>query len=297
MVNWSNYSRRAAQSIKCSTAFAPLLSLLLLIGLLSGCQSEPVLYKKTIPQTDHSKISEQLVGGHQFHYQGTPSETLLMEEAMRYDPSNPVPHRELGAPTVKRGMAKDFYRHYQNAVDRDPVEWQGWRGYLYLYFYRDYERALADFQALDTLTPDFVDYPQATSVLFMSALCYLQMGQYEHAISYFDDHIEEELKTVEESYIGTETFLFKGIAQFKQEQWEVAKSTFESGLRNADGKSADLWFWLSQTQVKLGDQMAAKAAIQEAKAQFQLGYFHDRPYVEEFFQTYWEQLLDWEQAL
>lgn len=280
MVNWSNY----------------FLSLFILL-LLGSCQPKPALYEKEIAEADYPALSEQLMGGRHFYYQGAVGHTLVMQEAMRYDPSSPIPHRELGAPTVKRGMAKDFYRHYQNAVTRDPVEWQGWRGYLYLYFYRDYERALADFQALDTLTPNFVDYPQATSVLFMSGICYLQMGQYEEAIRFFDLHIAEELKTVEESYIGTETFLFKGIARAKLEDWAGAKATFERGLRNAEGKSADLWFWLSQAAAELGDTTQAREALENALLQFDQGYYHDRPYVEEFYQTYREQLVEFGKGL
>lgn len=268
-------------------------SLALLTLLLQSCQPKPVLYQKNIPEASRKALSRQLVSGHQFHYQGTVSETLLMQEALLYDSTNAVPYRELAAPAVKRGLTKDFYRYYQGAVRHDPIEWQGWRGYLYLYFYHDYERALADFQALDALTPNFVDYPQSTSILFMSGICYLQLEDYDQAILFFDRHINEELKTVEEAYIGTETFLFKGIAQYKQKDWAAAKATFERGLRNADGKSADLWFWLSRTEAELGNPEAAKTAVANAQLQFDRGYYHDRTYVDEFYQTYREQLEDW----
>lgn len=278
MVNWSNYFP----------------SLAVLLGLaLTACQQQPPLYKKPIPDARRPELSRQLLNGCRFHYQGTVGETLLLQEALRYGPEEAAPYRELGAPAVKRGLAKDFYRHYAKAVAYDPVEWQGWRGYLYLYFYRDYERALIDFQTLDTLTPGFVDYPQSTSILFMSGICYLQMEQYGQAIDYFDRHIAEELKTVEEAYISTETFLFKGIAESRQLGWEAAKATFERGLRNADSKSADLWYWLSKAELQLGQRTAAKEAADSAQLQFERGYYHDRPYVEEFYQTYQAQLEEW----
>ncbi len=278
MVNWLNYFLSGA---------------VLLSLVLTACQPQPALYKKTIPEDRWPDLARQLLQGHRFHYQGTVAETLLLQEALQYGPEEATPYREFGAPAVKRGLAKDFYRHYAKAVAYDPVEWQGWRGYLYLYFYRDYERALADFQTLDALTPGFVDYPQSTSILFMSGICYLQMGQYEKAVDYFDQHIAEELKTVEEEYISTETFLFKGIAESRQSGWATAKATFERGLRNADGKNADLWYWLSKAELQLGQREAARAAAANAQLQFGRGYYHDRPYVEEFYQTYEAQLEAW----
>jgi tetratricopeptide (TPR) repeat protein len=272
MVNWWNYYLNGCVIV-------------LFIGL-SSCQKPPALYQKPIAEADKPLLAQQFINGLRFYYQGEVGEQILMEEALLYQPDNATVHRELGAPTVKRGMAQDFYRHYEAAVRHDAVNWQGWRGYLYLYFYRDYERALADFEALDTLTPDFVDYPQSTSVLFMSAICYLQLGQYDTAVDYFDRHIQEEVKTVEEAYIGTETFLFKGIAYAKKEAWAEAKSTFERGLRNADNKSADLWYWKAKAEQALGQETEAEQSLEQAKAWYQAGYFHDRPYVEEFYQLY-----------
>ncbi|HKK78843.1 MAG TPA: tetratricopeptide repeat protein [Phaeodactylibacter sp.] len=257
---------------------------------LTACQPQPHLYQKEISDSEKGILAEQLLNGLRFFYQGEVGEQLLMEEAISHQPQNATLYRELGAPAVKRGMAKDFYRYYEDAVRYDAVNWQGWRGYLYLYFYRDYERALADFQALDTLTPDFVDYPQATSVLFMSAICYLQLGQYDTAVAYFDRHIQEELRTVEEEYIDTETFLFKGIAYAKQGRWSEAAATFERGLRNADSKSADLWYWKAKAAAAQGNENTARLCIDAAKKWYDKGYFHDRPYVEEFYQLYRPQL-------
>ena len=38
------------------------------------------------------------------------------------------------------------------------------------YFYRDYKRALKDIEEYDALTPNFVDYPQWTSVNYMRGI-------------------------------------------------------------------------------------------------------------------------------
>jgi hypothetical protein len=65
------------------------------------------------------------------------------------------------------------------------VTWQGWRGYLKLFFYRDYESAIADFNATDTLTTGFTDYPQSMSVDYLRGLAYFQLGEEEKALDYY----------------------------------------------------------------------------------------------------------------
>lgn len=118
------------------------------------------------------------------------------------------------------------------------------------------------------------------------------MGQYEEVIWFFDQYIIEELKIVEESYIGIEIFLFKGIVWVKLEDWKGAKVIFECGLCNVEGKSVDLWFWLSQVVVELGDMIQAREVLENVLLQFDQGYYYDCFYVEEFFQIYWEQLVE-----
>lgn len=261
---------------------------LTIVGLVfSGCQRELPLYEKQFTTEEQDQLGKQFEEGYkQNFYQGSAQETFLIQEGLQFAPNKPEFWRELGAPTVKRGFAKDTYRLYGEVVRCDAVEWQGWRGYLYLYFYRDYERALADFNATDTLTPNFIDYPQATSVDFMRGICYLQLSRYDEAIRFFEGHIEEEVKSVGEDYIDTEVFLFKAIAEYKKQDLEAALATLNRGLKSSNQKSADLWYWVAKIQAQNQAYQQAGEAIQQAVQYYNMGYFHDRNYVEEFYQTY-----------
>ncbi|MEL7220836.1 MAG: hypothetical protein AAGJ93_05920, partial [Bacteroidota bacterium] len=159
----------------------------------SSCQrQEAVWYEKEFTSEEHKALSLNLLEGIGYYYQGSPASQMLLEEALAYDPNSAKIHREIGVPYLKRGIASAFPDYYGKAADLDPLGWTGWRGYLYLYFYRDYERAIADFNLTDTLTPNQVDYPQSISVDYMRGICYLMIDDYPSAIDYFDRHIAYE---------------------------------------------------------------------------------------------------------
>lgn len=256
-----------------------------------ACHEEPVLYKREYSEKEKIAISKQFMGGLSRYYQGSVPEQFLCEESVKLNPTYAEAHRELGIPYLKRGLPEKFELHYGNVVKYDAVEWQGWRGYIYLYFYRDYERALADFTAMETLTPNFVDYPQSTSVLFMSAICHLKLGNYDQAIELFDQHITEELRTSTEDFIDTRTYLFQGISYYEKGDREKAKASFERGLKNLN-ENADLWYWMAKMAIEDGDKRVASTALENAQTYFDEEYNNHRPYVEEFFQIHQADIDD-----
>ena len=263
------------------------LNLLPLLFLLScfACQQPTDLYKKTFSQAEKEQLATQFFEQCGNYYQGSVPEQFILEEAVTLAPQHVMANREIGVPYLKRGFAAEFEQYYQKVIDLDAKEWQGWRGYLYLYFYRDYERAIADFDATDTLTPNFVDYPQSTSVHFMRAICYLKLEQYDDALAYLDKHLTEELKTTTEDYIDCKTYLYQGIAHYHKGDLEQAKASFKRGTDNAP-YNADLWYWTAKLATEKNEKRQALAALEKGEAQYKKGYQNQRPYVEEFFQLY-----------
>jgi len=279
----------------CLSLFFMLLAFLLFS---TGCVTKEKLYKKEYSVAEKVKLGKQFLAGVSTYYpQGTPQETFLIKEGLYHNSKSADLWREFGAPCLKRGLAKKAYEYYGKAVELDPGNWQGWRGYLYLYFYRDYEKALLDFKATDILTPDFVDYPQSTSVYFMSAICYLQLDDYEEAIRFLDKHIKEELKSVEKKYLDPRVFLYKGIAYFKKGELAKASLVFKEGLENENEKNADLWFWLAKSESKQGNLSKALLALDNSEKQYLLGHFNERAYVEEFYQVYLAMIQDMRKEL
>lgn len=259
---------------------------LFLAFLFKSCDSQPELYKKEFTAEEKSKLPDQMFENLIRKYgQGSVSEVMVLREIEKIDPENATLWRELGIPYGKRGMAAGFYENYEKSIKYDPLQWQGYLGYMYLYFYRDYKRALTNFNALDTLTPNFVDYPQATSIHFMRAICHLQLEEYDQALSYWDKHFKEELKTLTYEYLDSKSFLFQGITYYKKGDYANAKEIFDLGLKYNEADS-DLLLWSAKTSLEIGNFKEATGTIEKADKAFKMGNFNQRPYVEEFYQTY-----------
>ena len=267
-----------------------LLPFLLLILFTSCGQQRQQWYKKSFTPEEQTTLAKTLADGIRNYDQGSPGSQLLLEEARALDPNNALVYREIGVPYLHRGIASAFPHYYSKAANLDPLGWTGWRGYLYLYFYHDYERALSDFNRLDTITPGVVDYPQSVSVDFMRGICYLQLGHYELAISYFDQHIEYETGITGFKYIDPETFLFRGIAYLSMGQPTAAIQSFETGLSLED-YNADLMYWLAKTHAQEGHTAQARNYLAQAQKAFAKKDYNRRRYVEEFYQLYETDLI------
>ena len=268
-----------------------LLNSFLRIGLLitiigsAACQEETVIYQRNFTAAEKKELAKRLKDGIGYYYQGSVAEQFLLKEALSFDSTNADIYREIGVPYLKRGIASEFNSYYGKSAEMDPLSWQGWRGYLYLFFYRDYERALADFDATDILTPNMVDYPQSLSVDYLRGICYLQLDQPDKALEYFDQHIQYESSTSGLEYVSPQTFLYKGITHLNKKEVAAAEAAFRQGLAN-NRENADLLYWLAKLKLQQSDKAEAFQLVGEAKRQFENGNYNFRAYVEEFYQIY-----------
>ncbi|WP_456867449.1 tetratricopeptide repeat protein [Galbibacter sp. BG1] len=165
------------------------------------------------------------------------------------------------------------------------------RGYLYLYFYRDYKKAIIDFNASDVLTPNFVDAPQGHSVNYWRGIAYIGLNDYEKALDFFTKHIGIELKTLTEDWIEPSAFLYLGIAQYELGQLEMAEVNFNKMLLYNKGLSADANYYLATVYKDKNEKQKALTYIKKAIANYEAGHFRSRHYVEEIRQVYMEQLI------
>jgi len=257
-----------------------------------SCQDQDdVLYKKSYTQEERLALSESLLNGAgtDLYYQGSVGERMIIHEGNSYNPSNAWGQRELGVPYLKRGFAAEAQEYYQKAVDYDAEEWLGYKAYCWLYFYRDYEKALAEIDRFDAFTPDVVDYPQSTSVNYMRGICYYHLGRFEEAVDMLSLHLAKEVEDVGHAYIDPMPYLSLGLAFVEMEDYEKADSLFTLGIKYNDS-TADLYYYKAQNLLRLNQSEDAKANLIQAQYWYDQGSKNLRPYVEEFFAIYQEDL-------
>ncbi|MDO6470852.1 tetratricopeptide repeat protein [Maribacter sp. 1_MG-2023] len=265
------------------------LSFLLLISLScknenlnEGSSEDSKLIAKDIWDTENSKH------GFNGSFQGTPKAMTLLDKIIALDSTNADALREISVPFLKRGIPLEWKARFDKAVKHDPATWVPWRGYLYLWFYRDYEKAIADFNASDSITP-YLDYPQGHSVYFWRGIAYLGAKDYDNSIAYWDKHITKETEDSGEDWVELEAFLYRGIAYYEAGNIEKANENFEKVIQYFTN-SADAKYYKAQLLLNKGNKKAAMNMIDDAIVDFNNGYYNNRGYVETLRQIYLEDL-------
>lgn len=266
------------------------------LGFLTSCASAPEFYHRSLNPAEKANYAYLLQQGIGRYYQGSSACQMLLEESSSLDSMSADVWRELGVPYLKRGFAAEFQYYYAHAVALDPAEWQGWRAYLYLYFYRDYERALIDLDATDILTPDFVDYPQSHSVDYMRGVCYYQLGKFEEALVYFNKHIEFEQENDRADFVQPVAYLFQIKTLEQLERKTEASKALEAAMTIHD-RNADLWYWAAVASFEKGDWENSASQLKTARELYDGYLFNHRPYVEEFFQLYKADFINLKQDI
>tara|TARA_R110002072_G_scaffold152494_12_gene302212 strand:+ start:4641 stop:5492 length:852 start_codon:yes stop_codon:yes gene_type:complete len=225
-------------------------------------------------------------------HQGTPKAMTLLDEILELDSTNAEAWRERSIPYLKRGYPHEWFKNYEYAIVYDAKEWIGWRGYNFLFFYKDFRRAISDFNATDTLTKDFIDFPQAMSVDFLRGIAYYGLESYDTALFYLQRYIDAELKgSGGLAFIDQNAFLYKGRVHQKLNNHDSAIQAFDTGLKIFD-QSCDLHFFKSQSLLEMENISKAKSEALLAKKCFDLGYVHRRPYIEVIDQLYDYDVLE-----
>nr|WP_298793233.1 tetratricopeptide repeat protein [uncultured Allomuricauda sp.] len=237
---------------------------------------------------ERRKNAEEIFKSGAHLFQGSPESMISIEKAIEIDPTYAEAIRELSVAYLKRGMPHKWKPIMDKAVYHDPKTWVPWRGYLYLYFYRDYKKAIIDFNASDTLTPS-MDYPQGHSVDFWRGIAYLGLKNYNKSIVYLDKHIKKETEDTGEDWVEIEAFLYRGIAHYESGNNKKAIENFHKILHYFQF-SADAKYYLAKILTEEGKSAEALVLINKAIDDYQKGYYNNYHYVELLRQIYPEDL-------
>lgn len=264
------------------------LSILLLTTIFISCNKDI----SNLSEAEREKRSTELYrDAESFHGgQGAPFIMTKLEEAVLMDPNNCDALRELSVAYLKRGLIDEWKIKFDKAAKCDPKIWVPWRGYLYLQFFRDYEKAIADFDASDTLTPNFTDAPQGQSVDYWRGIAYLGLKDYENSIKYLDLYIQEETEKNGEDWAEPTAFLYRGIANYERKKFEAALEDFDKMILYNKNKTADGNYYKALVLFEENKCVEAKKEIDTAIANYELGYYNKHDYTEVLKQIYIQDL-------
>jgi len=240
----------------------------------------------TLSNKERIKLSVEIFDSGNHFSQGSPKSMTRIEEAIAMDPNNCDAVRELSVAYLKRGMPHKWKPEMDKAVACNAAIWQPYRGYNYLWFYRDYKKAIADFDASDTLTPNFTDAPQGHSVDYWRGIAYLGLKDFEKSISYFNKYLIQITEESGEDWAEPTAFLYRGIAYYEKHNFDEALRNFDKLLFYNKDRSADGKYYKAVILKENKDCETAKNLLAGAKEDFANGYYNNRDYVETLYQIF-----------
>lgn len=266
-----------------------LLTCCLSLCLLTACSKKHSWYHKNFEKEDKAALAKSLSNGVAYHYQGSVPEQFHILEALRLDSSNGDFWREMGTSRVKRGIADEMQLYYGKAAALKPDPWMGFRGYLYLYFYRDYPRAIADFDDQDSITGS-INNSQGQDHDYMRGLAYYGMENYSQAIYYFEQYINRISTEVGPEWVDCNAHLYLALCQLKHLKDPIAATASLQKMQSIYPESADAYYHLAQIAYQKSQFKQARELLRKAESSFDRNLFHFRPYVEVLDQIYRQDL-------
>lgn len=186
--------------------------------------------------------------------------------------------------------------NYAIAIDKlekvmqiNPQEGSAYYGWVLLYYYRDYEKALKILEQHDAYTPNFSDAPMGEDVHYLKGLCQMQLQHYQKAVDEFNTYINNLASTNSEDYVDVYTFVQKGRCLSKLGQYKEAVKSYKKALKYYEN-CTEAYYFMGSTQLKIGEKDSACMNFNKALELINNGYKSSDNYVEYFHEIYPQQI-------
>ncbi len=209
---------------------------------------------------------------------------------LEYDQDNSDAWMERSVSFNKAGDFNKGFEYLDKAVEIGPGKHLGYRGWIRLRKMRDYDKALIDFDRLDSLTPNVVDAPWGEDIDFLRGECHFGNKDYQNAIESFNQSV----KNQGEDWADIHTFVYLGLCEYKLGDFEKATIEFQRALAQSDN-ICEAHFGLAKTYQKLGDISLVQTHIE--KAEKTIVYKRDDAYNEYLNEIYLSEILDFKQSM
>ena len=163
--------------------------------------------------------------------QGSQQSQENLDKAIVLCPSFSDAYMEKSVPYLKRGDFVTWKKLIDKAVELDPANQLGYRGWCKLQFLRDYEGAIEDFDQLEKYRPENLGYSKNGNynLYVAKAICYSALNQKEKAIK-----ILENLFKTKNYNFGLYDYYQLGVTYFELTQYDKALENFEKQFKIYD---------------------------------------------------------------
>lgn len=191
---------------------------------------------------------------------------------------------KLSVQNTKNGNYQLAVGYLDKSVKLNP-EGYGYYGWVMLYYYRDYDRALIYLEKFDSLTPGFSDFPMGESIHFLKGLAYMRKHKLNEAITAFDTYINEVTEKSGEEWVDVVTFYYKGLCYQLQNNYKKALSVYDKALKY-DKSFTEVYYQKARCEMLLNEKEKAYSDFKRSKELIQQNLIKRDLYMEFFYPVY-----------
>lgn len=196
------------------------------------------------------------------HYQFSKEYQIALDKSLEIDPTFDRAYFSKSIAYLKSGDFVTWKKLIDKAVQYNPKEHLGYRGWCRYQFFRDYKGAIEDIEKLDSIVDYDIGYSQNGTyhLNIAKGLCYKALGEKEKAI----EILEKQVKlNEEENFVGAYDYLHLGILHLETGNLEKAVRTFKK--QSKEYELAENQYYLAMTFVEMGKQTESNSCLEKAK--------------------------------
>lgn len=226
------------------------------------------------------KVSE----GRKGHYQFSKEYQTYLDKALAIDPNFDYAYRAKSVAYLKSGDAINWKILIDKAVELNPEEHLGYRGWCRYQFFRDYKGAILDIERLSSMVDYDIGYSANGDyhLEVARALCYKALDQPEVAIKILENHLEEQPATKFDH-------LHLGVLYLEAGDHEKAKAQLYTQQDLND--VAEVHYYLAKALLADGKKSAAMQEWHLADNLYRSSMKMTDPYTHPMDQVYYQDLM------
>lgn len=196
-------------------------------------------------------------------------------------------HMEKAVPYLKRGLFIEWKKLIDRAVELDPQEYLGYRGWCRLQFLRDYEGTIQDIEQLKSLVKYDIGYCQTGDyhLNIVLALCYRELGQVEKARQLYLEHINSE------NYVTSlYDYYHLGVLEYESGNYQLALNYLDQQI-TINGDLGETYYFKALAHKALGQTDLYTKNISIAEQHYINGKMRTDSYTETIDKIYLSEIL------